>query len=134
MTPKQINMTPTETPVYFRLHWGGAKARGRKRFSARNASSAPWGGDGPRRPGYSCMDDPERLVNYFDVRGGMPDGAAIVVFTGSMVAVGPDNEPLVIPDCQLVRWIDKAELHRLAALDLDEYEREITAMLESSSR
>jgi hypothetical protein len=50
-----------------------------------------------RVPGYSCCESREALVEYFEARGGLPENAPVVVFSGRVVGHGPDGEPLVIP-------------------------------------
>lgn len=48
-------------------------------------------------PGYSCVDDPADLINYFAGRG-EPTGETVIVFTGRQASTCIDGYPTVIPD------------------------------------
>src|SRR5438093_5060137 len=95
VTPEPIEASKFRrgSQTYYRAHWKDAPE-----FSAENASSAPWGeSEAARQPGYSSLSSAEQLMRYFKNRGGLPadDAADVVIYRGSPVGAGPDNEPLV---------------------------------------
>lgn len=67
-----------------------------------------------RRPGYSCWDSPEKLVEYIRYMGLDREfrPRLVAVFEGEEVGEGLDGEPLVIPDMDTVRWIPWGEFVR----------------------
>lgn len=98
--------------IFWRLHWSDLPA-----FSRDNAYSRPWGeyerGAGER--GYSASESAERLIEYFSSRG-VSDDAAVVVFEGTQVGGGPDNEPLVLPS-RVIAWLRWSDLAPVAAIE-----------------
>ncbi len=80
--------------IYFRVHWSTCK-----RFSEKNAYSAPWGSDDDVEllRGYSCTEGARELVQYFDAHCGVPSDETVYIFRGMAVGVGPDGEDLVVP-------------------------------------
>jgi len=67
-----------------------------------------------RQRGYSCCEDPEDLVRYFEARGGLPDDTPVVCFSGRVLRGGSDTgEVLVIPaERPRPRWFTWAWLRR----------------------
>lgn len=54
--------------------------------------------------GYSCFPTPQQLINYFTQRGRMKlddDDGRVVVFAGTVVDHGFEDEPTVIPDSSI---------------------------------
>ncbi len=89
--------------LYWRLHWSDADE-----FSPSNAESVNWSYRGVNVPdiGYSCFQDPSRLVDYFSA---MDEELAeneemVVAFSGKYVGLGEDGEDLAIPDMKKVYW------------------------------
>lgn len=86
-------------------------------FSPENAFSYGLGGPEARLDeapqGYSCCDSAEDLIDYFECRGGAPEDAPVVVFTGRQIANGDDFEPLVMPDMDFMMWTDYKALARV---------------------
>lgn len=87
----------TEMEVYYRVHWSDCPA-----FCAENAISTPWGchGDDEFEPavGYSCVNSPGSLIEYFSNRGEPEATETVVVFTGDFRSLGDDFEYLVVPE------------------------------------
>lgn len=92
--------------LWWRIHWPDLPP-----FSAENAWSRPWGeyGIAPVR-GYSAVKSAEELVRYFDAHGSaVGDDDPVVLFEGTEVGVGPDNESLVVPR-RVIAWFRGADL------------------------
>ncbi len=57
--------------------------------------------------GYSCFDNPQQLIRYFNRGLPEPDSnQPVVAFTGTEVGYGEDGEPLVVPDGDIEEWTD----------------------------
>ncbi len=99
-----LNQDREPEKAYFRVHWDGSDE-----FSPDNAYSRPWGSENmeegeeyePQR-GYSSFDNPGKLIQYFEDRGGVPDDATVIVFDGEWMGQGDDGEDLTVPS-QVIR-------------------------------
>ena len=104
IAPELLNQDREPEKAYFRVHWDGSDE-----FSPDNAYSRPWGSENmeegeeyePQR-GYSSFDNPGKLIQYFEDRGGVPDDATVVVFDGEWMGQGDDGEDLTVPS-QVIR-------------------------------
>jgi hypothetical protein len=95
MSPKQIaELMGNCEKVYFRVHWSDCPE-----FCDDNAYSRGWSEDISEETdirGYSCFDNPQRLLRYFENRGGF-DGHSVYAFKGKWIGTGPDDEDLAVP-------------------------------------
>lgn len=62
--------------------------------------------------GVSCFEDPEKLVDYFESRGGVDEEIAyVLIFKGRFVEVGEDGEDIArfVEEVERVEWSDFKE-------------------------
>lgn len=67
-----------------------------------------------RDPGYSCCRSASQLADYMREHGwthlAEQEGRRVVRFSGYLVGVGGDGEPLAVPDGEITEWLTWGEL------------------------
>lgn len=97
-------LSAQDSDLWIRVHWA-AEGVPEAAFASANALSAPWGYWQNRldssnvsvRTGYSACMDAEALIKYIGSRRYPGSGDAVIIFEGTEIGVGDDDEALVMP-------------------------------------
>jgi hypothetical protein len=114
-TPDEDGDLPSvdrHTKTFARVHWSGSKS-----FGPDNAYSRPWGEDDAKPVrGYSSFENVGRMFRYFEERGEPEGKDQVIIYTGKLAGVGPDNEDLSVPDMAKVFQTTWAKLKSAAGV------------------